>query len=746
MRYIRYILALVVVVFLSVGYGFVAQSGRVEAPDTQLAKNDDIEKPELAVTESNGNQSMSAEAVGAVCELIYEGKFGAANKVVGEDSQLGRLAKIVRQYKEIGKRREQSRKVEHEKQLAELEKLRAETDINDINDVNDIPVLFASIAKAGELAEGREKEELLSDPFVKRLIEKSIEEASEFEADGKWLDAYIYCYSWLKSIDKGSETYSEYADQLLEKANIVASFQDSPCETRNERYTGVKKDMFVLAIEALNRGYVSIIDYGEMASKAVRRCGLLGEVLSLSFGDIAESLSTVVNSEETFSPPDSEEYSAWSAGLTVILDELKQSPTGVSKKKFVDAFEEVLELNETTAKMPSKVLVAQFAEAALSALDPYTVIVWPRQVQEFEKMMTNEFQGIGIEISKPKGLLTVMSLLPDTPAYNSGLDAGDVIVAADGVPTKDMSLTCAVRKITGLAGTDVTLTVKRNGEEQTRDITITRAKITVPTIRGWQRTRDGKWLHMVDEQDKIGYVRITSFSPGTASDLEEVLDELEEEGLQALILDLRFNTGGLLEVATAVTDKFLKEGLIVSTRPRFGVWTWISARDKDTHPDYPLVVLINSGSASASEIVAGALADKTHKRAILVGERTHGKGSVQGITRIAHRPSGGAQLKYTMAYYHLPSGQRVESRDAMKKEDRTDWGVGPDIEIKLRSDEIRKMIDMQRDNDVLGQANGDDSSKPLKKYMLEETIAADPQLEVGILVAKSKLIEMQSAQ
>jgi carboxyl-terminal processing protease len=367
-------------------------------------------------------------------------------------------------------------------------------------------------------------------------------------------------------------------------------------------------------------------------------------------------------------------------------------------------------------------------------------MVWPRQVREFEKMMTNEFTGIGIEISKRKGVLTITSLLPDTPAYNSGLDAGDVIEAADGVETKDMSLICAVRKITGQAGSKVTLTIRRAGEEKTRDITITRAKIIVPTIRGWQRTEAGRWLYMIDEKNKIGYVRLTGFSAVTASGLEKVLSGLEAEGLKGLILDLRFNTGGFLDSAIAVADKFLyKEELIVITRPRSWLSsTYASAHKKGTHPNYPLVILINSSSASASEIVAGALQDPKHKRAVLVGTRTHGKGSVQGITRY---PGGGAQLKYTMAYYHLPSDQRVKSQEAMKKQGRNDWGIGPDIEIKLRTDELRKMIEIQRDNDVLVKADHDNSGAALKKHTAEETLAADSQLAVGILVVKSKLIQ-----
>jgi len=351
--------------------------------------------------------------------------------------------------------------------------------------------------------------------------------------------------------------------------------------------------------------------------------------------------------------------------------------------------------------------------------------------------MTNEFTGIGIEISKEKGLLTVASLLPGTPAYNSGLDAGDVIEAVDGVPTKDMSLHCAVRRITGPAGTQVRLTIRRPGEKGTREILITRARITVPTIRGWKRTEQGRWLYMIDEASRIGYVRLTSFSATTPDDLEKVLKQLESRGLAGLILDLRFNSGGLLDSAVAVCDKFIKEGLIVKTQPRF-MPSYATAHKKGTHPDYPLVILINQYSASASEIVAGALHDEKYKRAILVGQRTHGKGSVQGITPY---PGGGAQLKYTMAYYHLPSGQKVKSRDESKKEGLEDWGIAPDIEIKLRGDEIKKMLDVQRENDVLVKADHDNGTVPVNKHALAETLEADPQLAVALLAVRAKLIQ-----
>ena len=701
--------------FLSVGYGLAS-------------------RPEQSETASL--VSTSSSVAKAACEMIYRGKFEDAGRLIdsvdepqdNEQIRLVSLRKIIDEYTAIEQRRKSAWKEEYNEQLESLKKFQADAKSDDINDISSV---LAVVAGAEEYADEAQKQKLLSEPFVTEIFQKAKAKAAEYESEGDWLEAYITCYSWLGAIDEENQQYSDYAEELVAKANIVSSFQDSPCETSNERYEGVKKDMFIRAINALNSNYVNPVDYRQMSIKAIDRCKMLAEVMEASYEQIQEN-------NQSFAGPRSDQLSTWSAFLDALLDEVNQSLTGVTKDKFLEVFDKVLALNDVSVELSPNVLIAQFTEAALSSLDPYTVVVWPQQVQEFEKMMTNEFTGVGIEITKEKGLLTVTSLLPDTPAYYSGLDAGDIIEAADGVETKDMSLTCAVRRITGPAGTKVTLTVKTPGDEQNRDITITRAKIVVPTIRGWQRTERGGWLYFIDEENKIGYIRLTSFSSDTASNLERALLDLEAYGMRGLILDLRFNSGGLLDSAVAVTDKFISEGLIVSTRSRFGIPTYPVAHRRGTHPGYPLVVLINRYSASASEIVAGALADPKHERAVLVGERTHGKGSVQGI---AHYPEGGGQLKYTMAYYHLPSGQRVESQEAMKKLGRDDWGVGPDVEVKFKSNEFRERLDIQRRNDVLVRADHDTEEVPLEKHTSEEVLAADAQLAVARLVVMTKLLE-----
>ena len=698
------------------------------------------------------------------CDFIYQGKFDDAGKLLETvpaqtNSPPAELLNITKEYQTIDEQRREAKKAAYEETMAELEKLRNKTDVNsindvndagevgDVNDVNDIIEKLAVITRAVEFADSKQKQKLLSDPFVKEAMQKSIDNAARLEVEGKWLEAYTDCYRWLLAIDPNNDGYEDYAQQLLDRAAIAISFEDSPCETREERYQGVDERIFLRAVNFMAAYYVRMLDFDQMAIKGLERCKLLSEVME----KLPESkLNPDSNSTETSKPmeyiKDPKKLAAWNVVLDALTEQVKSSlnePAGFDKDRFVYIFEKVLELNEATVKFPREVLISQFVEAALTALDPYTSLVWPRQVEDFEKIMTNEFTGIGIEISKQEGQLTVASLLPDTPAYKSGLDAGDIIEKVNGLETKDMTLTCAVHKITGPKGTEVTLSIFRPTEDKKWELVITRDKIVVPTIRGWQRTEAGKWLYIIDEKDRIGYIRITSFSSETSTDLENALRKLESDGLKGLIIDLRFNTGGLLDSAVEVADKFIDaDDWVVKRQPRDGIAPTYEASHKNgTHPNYPLVILINSSSASASEIVAGALADKKYKRAILVGGRTHGKGSVQGVTSY---PGEGAQLKYTMAYYHLPSDQRVESQEAMKKLGRTDWGVGPNVNIVLRSDELKEMIEMQRDNDVLVRADHDNTNGDLKKHTIEETLAADPQLAVGLLVVRSKLIEAEA--
>ncbi len=673
-----------------------------------------------------------------ICGLIYQGEFDAAGEMVeqyraGGSGELRplvaeQLLHIVAEYKEMDQQRESARQAVYTAALAELEALR---DTADTDGIGDIPAILSAIASVYESADDTQRESLLLDAFVDSTIQQALESAAEIEGEGQWLETYTDYYHWLVAIDPNNQEYSDSAQQLVVKAAIVVAFEDSPCETREERYDGVTKGIFARAIDSLDAHLVSAIRYDQMARGALARCVLLGE-----------ALGTDASEEGSQLPFAGEDLSVWQSALTTLRDEVEVASGqrgGFHKDKFLDVLEEVLLWNEATLNLSQGALLAQFAEAALSELDPYTLIVWPRQVEDLAKIVTNEFTGIGIEMALQEGALTVVSPLLDTPAYRAGLKAGDVIEKVDGVETANMTLACAVTMITGPGGTEVTLTIRPAGESDTKEVTITRARVVVPTVLGWQRTDEGEWLYMIDEERQIGYVRLTSFSASTPVDLEKALVELEDEGVRALILDLRFNTGGLLDSAVAVADKFVEERCIVQLQWDSGATpTYRMAHAEGTHPDYPLVVLVNSSSASASEIVAGALADEMHDRAILTGTRTRGKGSVQTIT---NDPGGGAQLKYTIGHYYLPSGQRVENQEAMEEQGRDDWGIGPNIELPLRSDERERMLEVQGDNEVLLQPSTGGGDYQPQKHTAEDTLTADPQLAVGLLAARTKLVQ-----
>ncbi len=323
-------------------------------------------------------------------------------------------------------------------------------------------------------------------------------------------------------------------------------------------------------------------------------------------------------------------------------------------------------------------LVAGAINGMLHELDPYSEYIPAEELEEFTAHTSGSYEGIGIGLDIKEGYLVVISPFEHSPAYRAGVRAGDIILEVDGKSTKGWSDTRAVKEIKGPAGTTVKLKVlHEDGSEETLEIT--RQEIHVPTIRGWRRNfEDGTWDYMLDGDVGIGYVRITQFTGNTSSDFTAIVEQLREQGMQAMILDMRLNPGGLMSAATEVADCFIEEGVIVSTKGAHTRRESIEATSEGTFPRFHLVVLIDEGSASASEIVAGALQD--HGRAVIVGNRSWGKGSVQ---RIIQLPASGAQLKLTTDYYYLPNGRCVH-----RKPDSEVWGVEPDVVESINPDEI----------------------------------------------------------
>ena len=341
--------------------------------------------------------------------------------------------------------------------------------------------------------------------------------------------------------------------------------------------------------------------------------------------------------------------------------------------KKIDLFGEVLEkINEEYVEdINQSESMDSAINGLLQSLDPYSAYLSPENFEEMQTETSGEFGGLGIEVSMEAGVVKVITPLDDTPASRAGLKAGDYIVKINDTQVQGKTLTEAVEIMRGPVGSDIELTVRRRGVKKALTFTLTREIIEIQSVKS-------------DLLDKnIGYLRLTSFNENSAQQIKKRINDLNnEKKLKGFILDLRNNPGGLLSQAIKITDYFLDNGEIVSTKSRKASENrkWF-ARDGDLTGGKPLIVLINYGSASASEIVAGALKD--HKRAIILGENSYGKGSVQSI--IPLRNEGAIRL--TIAKYYLPSGTSI-----------SEVGVTPDIELNEEGNEFK--IKTETDNQL----------------------------------------------
>ena len=322
-------------------------------------------------------------------------------------------------------------------------------------------------------------------------------------------------------------------------------------------------------------------------------------------------------------------------------------------------FSEVLSLIESNyvESVESDTIINGAIRGMVKALDPHTSYLPPASYKEMQVETTGKFGGLGIEISIRDGVLTVVSPIEETPAFKVGIKAGDKIIKIEEESTLDMTLQDAVSLLRGETGSPVSITIFRDSFKAPKEFTIVRAIIKVRSV-----------VHKLYKKD-IGYIKIRSFSKNTSVDLDKALAELEKKEISKLILDLRNNPGGLLNQAVEVTDRFLnRENLIVYTKGRSDEQNMrFTSHDKVAGVSYPLIVLVNSGSASASEIVAGALQDLN--RAIILGTPTFGKGSVQTIIPL----SDGSALRLTTARYYTPSGRVIQEN-----------GIEPDIIIERK--------------------------------------------------------------
>lgn len=363
---------------------------------------------------------------------------------------------------------------------------------------------------------------------------------------------------------------------------------------------------------------------------------------------------------------------------------------------FVDTFEQID--RNYVKDVDRRKLMQAAIRGMLDELDPYSSYIDPDQLTKFNQDVEQEFGGIGIQvqIDPDTKRITVISPLPGTPAYEAGVKAGDVIMEIEGKSTKGFEIEDAVKLLKGPPGDEVSIGVIHVGEEKVRTLKMKRDIIQVSTVLGDKYKDNDEWDYLIDPENKIGYIRLTHFSRRSADELLKALRVLRNQDMKGLILDLRFNPGGLLTQAIKVCDFFVEEGRIVSTKGRNTKERVWDAHKGGTFTGFPMAILVNRYSASASEIVSACLQD--HERARIIGERTWGKGSVQNVIELE---GGSSALKLTTQSYHRPSGKNIHRFPEAKESD--EWGVMPeeDYRIKFSNEQLRNYLDYRRERDVL---------------------------------------------
>lgn len=419
-----------------------------------------------------------------------------------------------------------------------------------------------------------------------------------------------------------------------------------------------------------------------------------------------------------------------------------------------DMLKRLIAENKRSTAIAETALVHEFGNGAMGALDEFSAIIWPDEVRRFNKSTQGNFTGVGIQIQLDELLnIRVVTPIEGTPAHRAGVRPGDIIKRVNGSSTLGFSLDQAVDVITGPVDTPVTLTLERQTEDRVDeiDVRLIRKRIELTSVKGWRRTgpAEDSWDWFIDSEMRIGYVRLSGFTEHTDAELDAAIRQMRAQTLRGLILDLRFNPGGLLDQAVAVASRFIEpraddpfDGVIVSTHGPDGraPQREYALDRRATLASIPVVVLVNEGSASASEIVSGAIQDYASVglvRGMVLGQRTFGKGSVQNVWQL---PGSGvvAAVKLTTQYYKLPGGRLIH-----RKLGAPTWGVEPNLSVEMLSKQIADSYTLRQNADVLklnadAPRPGDKDAPPDPDDLI--TKGLDLQLEHALVVLQTQAI------
>jgi carboxyl-terminal processing protease len=556
--------------------------------------------------------------------------------------------------------------------------------------------------------------------------EKSLELAGKYTKDERWVESYLV----LREIRKQEVTdplYKEYNEADLRNLAIEGRYDEDSRDENVKRDMAAGLDVIGDILLLADLHYVRDVDNRDLFAQGAQNL----QYLLTNTKVVKELRPTATEGSRT-------EFADFLKDQTKHVYEQESLTT----EDFQARVKRIAMESDATVKLPSGVVVSEFLYGIPAALDPHTDYIPGKQFKQFQADTMGHFGGLGIEITLEevtfgKKVLTVVTPIDGTPSAEAGILPGDRIIAIGKQSTEGMKLETAVGQIRGPIGTSVTITITHKGDTTPFDVTLTRSDITLESIKGYAVDPEtGQWNYMIDPANKIGYIRMTDFKEETPRDIERAIGMLEEEGMKGLVLDLRFNHGGLLTSGVKISDLFIDDGTIVSVRGAHTKPFVYKAHYFNTAKAFPMVVLINDQSASAAEILGGALQD--HHRATLVGTESFGKGTVQTLYELER---GESALKLTTAKYYTPNGVSIH-----RDEYAVAGGLTPDVLVPMTDEQNASLADVWHLRGLKKAARDRilDIEKELAKknpdYKIDDPEAfKDPQLDRGLEILRGKI-------
>jgi len=609
-----------------------------------------------------------------------------------------------------------------------------------------------------------EDEAFFADTTVASLLDEARTGAAQAEADADWIMASELYYRLDAVYDRSGE-FQPDLDRLTKRLGMIRLYAPERLwALRNERrldedldplppYNAYGDD-FRTKLDGINRA---------MVYKALSRAAMnhverqnpdnldgvnLRAMLHAGLGAV-QTMATTTDLEAAFPRlADETQRAAFISKLNAIARDLDRQKR-LDGSDIRNTLESVLDASEDTVAIMPEALIHEFGNGALEETDTYTAVIWPDELARFRRSTQGEFYGVGIQIQLDEMMnIEIVTPLEGTPAQRAGIRTGDVIKSVDGISAVGLSLDQAIEVITGPAGTPVTLGVERKQEDGSLaelEFELARAKVDLPSVKGWRKVGPGDrdWDWFIDEESGIGYIWLSGFTEDTTEDFDYAVQAMRHSpsGLQGLILDLRYNPGGLLDQAVSISNRFVNEGLIVRTETADGIVT--ERQHARRLPgalsvqDVPVVVLVNEGSASASEIVAGAIqagARRGNVQALILGQRSFGKGSVQNVFALE---GGIAAMKLTTQYYKIDAPRMIHRRPGS-----TEWGIEPDLAVEMLPSQQQDMLLLRREADVLpldehGEIINNDE-RPDPDTLLTDGI--DLQVQTALVLLQSQAV------